>query len=556
MGCCSICCDETEEISFRCSVTRCDYELCAPCIKFAFEDASGENVRHCPSCKTPIAVRMIESLCGKGAVREVERELRGKVEFEVRKESEALELSKEAMNGMKERANKLFQELCEELNMRCPRCKVVFYDYDGCNALTCTCRAAFCAICLKDCGSDAHSHVRVHGDLYNKDLFLTAKKKREQETVALFLEGISSEAFEVKELVRMKSEKILLTDIPETKKIICSSFLRKARSNLEATLKKDRMSLLQNIDPGRGRFSPFQYEDISPRNAIPIDFRLRLLGIEGNICTISLEREVSGVWESIPLPEDDESSNNIEHAITGPEIDSLMNIKQSLQCGIIAFQGATCLFQSKTVLSRTERYLNKNQVSIMLQEISSTGDLVGEYVSLHQTGYEGHNILGLNQNHRLLLMKKHVDEADPDTLLFQPLRQFLGETPPTRLFNDITLPPPATFHQLNDEQKRVAHPLTVRAALEVAGPPGTGKTKTITELIRSILRCTSHDVIVLSERNGAIDAIAEKIAHDCIKVDGKKKTVKDIELWTKVLCFGSSGMGTSAKLFTLNKKMR
>jgi hypothetical protein len=499
---------------------------------------------------------MIESLCGKGAVREVERELRGKVEFEVRKESEALELSKEAMNGMKERANKLFQELCEELNMRCPRCKVVFYDYDGCNALTCTCRAAFCAICLKDCGSDAHSHVRVHGDLYNKDLFLTAKKKREQETVALFLEGISSEAFEVKELVRMKSEKILLTDIPETKKIICSSFLRKARSNLEATLKKDRMSLLQNIDPGRGRFSPFQYEDISPRNAIPIDFRLRLLGIEGNICTISLEREVSGVWESIPLPEDDESSNNIEHAITGPEIDSLMNIKQSLQCGIIAFQGATCLFQSKTVLSRTERYLNKNQVSIMLQEISSTGDLVGEYVSLHQTGYEGHNILGLNQNHRLLLMKKHVDEADPDTLLFQPLRQFLGETPPTRLFNDITLPPPATFHQLNDEQKRVAHPLTVRAALEVAGPPGTGKTKTITELIRSILRCTSHDVIVLSERNGAIDAIAEKIAHDCIKVDGKKKTVKDIELWTKVLCFGSSGMGTSAKLFTLNKKMR
>ena len=45
-----------------------------------------------------------------------------------------------------------------DLNLRCPRCALVFVDYRHCNALTCSnavCRAAFCAVCLEDCGADA-----------------------------------------------------------------------------------------------------------------------------------------------------------------------------------------------------------------------------------------------------------------------------------------------------------------------------------------------------------------------------------------------------------------
>jgi hypothetical protein len=41
------------------------------------------------------------------------------------------------------------------LTMRCPRCKMAFADWDGCNALYCTyagCGCNFCAFCLKDCG--------------------------------------------------------------------------------------------------------------------------------------------------------------------------------------------------------------------------------------------------------------------------------------------------------------------------------------------------------------------------------------------------------------------
>jgi hypothetical protein len=41
------------------------------------------------------------------------------------------------------------------LTMRCPRCKMAFADWDGCNAVYCTyagCGCNFCPFCLKDCG--------------------------------------------------------------------------------------------------------------------------------------------------------------------------------------------------------------------------------------------------------------------------------------------------------------------------------------------------------------------------------------------------------------------
>jgi len=49
------------------------------------------------------------------------------------------------------------------LNLKCPRCKAVFADFNGCMALTCNragCGSGFCAWCLKDCGNDAHEHLR------------------------------------------------------------------------------------------------------------------------------------------------------------------------------------------------------------------------------------------------------------------------------------------------------------------------------------------------------------------------------------------------------------
>lgn len=50
----------------------------------------------------------------------------------------------------------------EILNPQCPRCQFAYIDFEGCFALTCgndSCKAAFCAWCEADCGSDAHPHV-------------------------------------------------------------------------------------------------------------------------------------------------------------------------------------------------------------------------------------------------------------------------------------------------------------------------------------------------------------------------------------------------------------
>lgn len=46
------------------------------------------------------------------------------------------------------------------LTLRCPRCKAAFDDFDGCFSLRCgNCPCSFCAMCLKDCGGDAHAHA-------------------------------------------------------------------------------------------------------------------------------------------------------------------------------------------------------------------------------------------------------------------------------------------------------------------------------------------------------------------------------------------------------------
>jgi hypothetical protein len=78
-------------------------------------------------------------------------------------------------------------------------------------------------------------------------------------------------------------------------------------------------------------------------------------------------------------------------------------------------------------------------------------------------------------------------------------------------------------------------------------------------LVRGIIQCTEYEVIVLSERNGAIEAIAEKIAGDCLDFSHSEDDprVTDVGLWMNVLAFGSAGgMGAAAKRFTLVQKKR
>lgn len=98
-------------------------------------------------------VSMLRDFCGSPDVRVVGwtacDSTRGDAvarEGRVRSEKEAEEAAKLAMTSMKERARVLVQELAEQLNMRCPRCRIVFADCDGCNALKCSCGVAVRAV--------------------------------------------------------------------------------------------------------------------------------------------------------------------------------------------------------------------------------------------------------------------------------------------------------------------------------------------------------------------------------------------------------------------------
>lgn len=111
-----------------------------------------------------------------------------KTEFEIKravdkalKEHEARRLKEQArldaIRDEEERyAERVRLDLIENvLTLRCQRCKTAFIDYVGCAALTCGyCKAGFCALCLKDCGSDAHSHVthcpeNISGKIFIRD---------------------------------------------------------------------------------------------------------------------------------------------------------------------------------------------------------------------------------------------------------------------------------------------------------------------------------------------------------------------------------------------------
>jgi len=58
------------------------------------------------------------------------------------------------------------QHIEEEIQqMKCPRCRKVFYDFEGCFAISCGGQypCNFCGWCLSDCGDRhaAHAHVRI-----------------------------------------------------------------------------------------------------------------------------------------------------------------------------------------------------------------------------------------------------------------------------------------------------------------------------------------------------------------------------------------------------------
>lgn len=547
---CSICMDSDLGIAFECRTLDCDYQMCEPCLKDVLGDSTVANSKNCPMCKENTGVRMVEAIAGKGAVRLVEHELRAYVEYDVKSDYLRKKEGKEELDSLSAQARNIFNELSEELTMKCPRCNTAFYDYDGCNALSCsqvTCGAAFCALCLKDCGSDAHEHVsRVHGDLFDKAAFERNRLAREKTAVQRCLEECSEECFELKQMVQNQIERAKLgepADRPDTTHLL-TAFIAESRTALKHACNTDRLSILRDTENRDWFRQGLTSDDIAPRSVIPEEYRVELLPSGGSTFTIHVSKENEyREWKRLSLEELTKLT---------PTVDILMNIKHDVQCGVIAFKRARRLYQSKVVRPLKGVDVGDDEVSIALYAVDINGES-----SENEANENNLEIVGLNQNLRMLKLMKYVDESETDKLIFDPLQHLVGVRTPKAVLEELSNPPPLTIHQLNAEQRSVAHPLCLKTAMEVAGPPGSGKTKTITELVRGLLECTTRNVIVMSERNGAIDAIAEKFADACLDVGGRETRITDLDMWDKIMTFGSLGtIGPSTELFTLEAKLR
>lgn len=93
------------------------------------------------------------------------------------------------------------------LELRCPRCNTVFLDFDGCIALNCEragCGCAFCALCLADCGADAHMHCQTHGHLYpDHNVFKHETRDRRIRELRSALASLGQPADFVDDLLRL-----------------------------------------------------------------------------------------------------------------------------------------------------------------------------------------------------------------------------------------------------------------------------------------------------------------------------------------------------------------
>ena len=550
-----MCEDEKSEL-INCPTNGCDYCICSVCIKLAFKDSSGTSSESCPMCKAPIDLHMIEAVCGKGAIRAVEKHLRSNIEFKVQEDLIRKRREKLQLKENNEKARELFNSLTEEINLKCPRCKIAFYDYDGCNALSCgSCRAGFCAICLKDCGTDAHSHVRqFHGDLFDKAAFQKSKKERAQKLVEQCLESLNHETEALRMTIKNHIEKAdLLSKGPSrlNRPQIVEDFITRATRSVDEATKVDRLSLLQCSSLHEIVRQGISAENVSPRYQIPDDYNLSLSHINGNTYQITLERLTKGRWIHIPIVDLDKFFEK------NPKVESLINLKQALKCATIAIDGATNLYQTRQTKPKKREHLSDDDICISIHAVDlQSGNVREEYFS--EVGRT--KIIGLNQNLRFYHLQKYIKDTfikPSKKSLPHSLECLIGARDPKPIITEIIDPIPSSIERLNDEQRRAANPLLLKSALEIAGPPGTGKTQTIIGLIKAVLACTNFDIVVMSERNGAINAVAEKFASECIEMNEKERSIKDLNLWMQILTFGSSDtVGSCTKAFFLDEKLR
>lgn len=95
------------------------------------------------------------------------------------------------------------------------------------------------------------------------------------------------------------------------------------------------------------------------------------------------------------------------------------------------------------------------------------------------------------------------------------IRILTGEKSPT--FNDTL--PPVTIPRLNDSQQAAVNRILAANDLAIVhGPPGTGKTTTLVQAIKALIRQDNKQILVVAPSNTAVDLLSEKLSDEGLNV--------------------------------------
>src|SRR5690606_20372890 len=84
-------------------------------------------------------------------------------------------------------------------------------------------------------------------------------------------------------------------------------------------------------------------------------------------------------------------------------------------------------------------------------------------------------------------------------------------------FSDQILPPPA--NGLNETQQLAINKILSAQELAIVhGPPGTGKTTTLVQAIKALIRQDSKQILVVAPSNTAVDLLAERLDDEGLNV--------------------------------------
>ena len=541
--------------------TQCNYSLCQDCVDVVSLTSNNETptahcFRSCPLCATT-GLKWLghpSMLVSQESNDKKEKTKLSTVE-EIKRKHQLLVARNEsaAFQKVTKEAEKIFRKILKEIQIKCPYCQLnCSTAFRGLIDIPCKCGKAFCVFCLEDCDSSIHQAIRKnhHGKL-DKHTFDAERQTHLTRIVQCNLRKLENESQLLFYLVKnhIQNSGLILNAIPAKTSAQCIQiFLERAKGELTAAVLNDRLSLLKV--PG-GKSQPLKQWMMSPRHSIPSGYQVRVR-ISNNHWHLSVHKKNLDKQKIKEQKEEEEEEGeekwakvSFDQLKSSPLTESLTSLLLSFGCAVIAIANAPCLYQTITYAEGKTKFHPVESNG----GIADESDLEGAFI-----------VLGINPNKRILDLQAHVRNTPDANLMLDPIQHLIGAAHPKALVSVINGPIPKSILELNEHQLSVAHPLRVQSAMEVAGPPGTGKTKTITELTRSLLACTPYKIIVLSERNGAIDAIAQKFANESLEFSGNRDfipeniQIKERKMWENVLTFGSSGMGPYSSLFSINKK--